>query len=150
MSDCVFPALSLQPVVSGRCEALFDFSAENSGELSFKTGDVIVTLEWVNEEWMTGRMGDQEGMFPVSFVKILEELPKQKHTADDPSGVCVCVCVCVCLCVCGAVCYNVADNYQPCTFLKCVVVSIHVLCVEANSNVRDPLSLSLLTQHSLT
>ena len=63
-----------QPV--GKCEASYDFTAENAGELSFKTGDVIVTLEWVNEEWMNGRLGEREGMFPVAFVKVLTELPK--------------------------------------------------------------------------
>lgn len=62
--------------MTGKCEALFDFKAENSGELSFKTGDIIVTLEWVNEEWISGRLGDEEGMFPVSFVKVLKELSK--------------------------------------------------------------------------
>ena len=78
-----------QAMVTGKCEALFDFTAENSGELNFKTGDIIVTSEWVNEEWMTGRMGDREGMFPVAFVKILEDLPKPKEWLK---GVCV-VCV---------------------------------------------------------
>lgn len=67
---------------------MFDFTAENNGELSFKTGDVITTLEWVNEEWMNGRMGSQEGMFPVAFVKILEELPKPTEAKDTSKGVC--------------------------------------------------------------
>ncbi|CAI8050943.1 SH3 domain-containing protein 19 [Geodia barretti] len=71
-----------ETVATGKCEALFDFNAGNSGELSFKTGDVIFTLEWVNEEWMNGRIGDREGMFPVGFVKVLEELPKPKDQKD--------------------------------------------------------------------
>ena len=69
--------------VTGRCEALFDFKAENSGELSFRTGDTIVTLEWVNEEWISGRLGDQEGMFPVAFVKVLKELPKPAANKEN-------------------------------------------------------------------
>ena len=77
-----------ETVVTGKCEALFDFNAGNSGELSFKTGDVISTLEWVNEEWMNGRIGDREGMFPVDFVKVLEELPKAKDQKDTSKGVC--------------------------------------------------------------
>ena len=79
---------------------MYDFTAENAGELSFKTGDLIVTLEWVNEEWMNGRIGDQEGMFPIEFVKILKELPKPKSTKETSEGVCVCVCVCVCVYSC--------------------------------------------------
>lgn len=69
--------------VTGKCEALFDFKAENSGELSFRTGDTIVTLEWVNEEWISGRLGDQEGMFPVAFVKVLKELPKPAANKEN-------------------------------------------------------------------
>ena len=66
---------------------MFDFTAENAGELGFKTGDVIVTSEWVNEEWMSGRLGGQEGMFPVAFVKILKELPTPTAAKDPPKGV---------------------------------------------------------------
>lgn len=73
----------------GKCEALFDYTPENAGELSFKAGDVILTLEWVNEEWMSGSLGEQEGMFPISFVKILKELPKPTHSKEPSKGVCV-------------------------------------------------------------
>lgn len=72
--------------MTGKCEALFDFNAENSGELSFKTGDTIETLEWVNEEWITGRLGNQEGMFPIAFVKILKELPKPAANKEANKG----------------------------------------------------------------
>jgi len=64
---------------AGKCEALFVFLSEVSGELSFSPGEVITTTEWVNEEWMKGTIGEREGMFPVSFVKVLEELPKQEQ-----------------------------------------------------------------------
>lgn len=64
----------LQP--TGKCEAVFDFTAENSGELTFTTGEVIETTDWVNEEWLSGRIGTKEGMFPLGFVKVLVELPK--------------------------------------------------------------------------
>ena len=61
--------------------------AENAGELSFKTGDIITTLEWVNEEWMVGRIGTREGMFPLGFVKIVDELPKAKGETAALKGV---------------------------------------------------------------
>ena len=47
-----------------------------AGELRFTAGEVIETTEWVNEEWMGGRIGDREGIFPVNFVKIIRDLPK--------------------------------------------------------------------------
>lgn len=33
------------------CRGLFDFNAENPGELSFKEGDVIKLLEKLDENW---------------------------------------------------------------------------------------------------
>lgn len=72
---------------TGRCKALFDFTAENAGELNFKSGDIIITLEWVNEEWMNGKLGEQEGMFPLSFVEIIEELPKQEKNKNPSKGI---------------------------------------------------------------
>jgi len=56
---------------------LFDFTGEGSGELIFSQGEIIMTTEWVNEEWLMGKIGDREGMFPASFVKIITELPKK-------------------------------------------------------------------------
>ncbi len=38
-------------------------------------GESIVTLEKVNEEWLKGRIGTREGMFPVAFVEVITELP---------------------------------------------------------------------------
>jgi hypothetical protein len=81
-SDATEPTAVAKPV-TGKCEALFDFTAENAGEMSFKTGDTIVTLEWVNEEWVNGRIGAREGIFPVAFVKVLEELPKATTTQKE-------------------------------------------------------------------
>ena len=72
---------------TGKCEALFDFQSEVSGELSFSPQEVITTTEWVNEEWMKGTIGEREGMFPVNFVKVLEELPKQEqHSVSGIAG----------------------------------------------------------------
>ena len=71
----------LQP--TGTCEALFDFTAENSGELTFTAGEVIETTDWVNEEWLSGRIGTREGIFPLGFVKVLVELPKPSTTQSS-------------------------------------------------------------------
>ena len=66
------------PQETGECEATFDFDGdEGAGELRFTTGEVIETIEWVNEEWISGRIGSREGIFPVAFVKVIKELPKQ-------------------------------------------------------------------------
>ena len=64
--------------VTGKCEALYDFTADNTGELKFTKGDIILTSGWVNDEWMEGEIGGRNGIFPVSYVKILVDLPKTK------------------------------------------------------------------------
>ncbi len=56
---------------------MHDFGAENAGDLAFTIGEIIITTEWVNDEWMSGRVGEREGMFPLAFVKVIDELPKE-------------------------------------------------------------------------
>ena len=37
-------------------------------------------LEKVNDEWMKGRIGAKEGLFPVNFVKVIIEIPEARTT----------------------------------------------------------------------
>ncbi|KAK7080673.1 hypothetical protein SK128_019266 [Halocaridina rubra] len=54
--------------------AEYDFTSSQQGDLDFKTGEVIQLLYRVNEEWLFGRCGLKEGMFPENFVKIVVPL----------------------------------------------------------------------------
>lgn len=36
----------------------------------------------IDNDWYVGRRGNQEGMFPVKFVEIIEDLP-QETTQED-------------------------------------------------------------------
>ena len=44
-----------------------------------QAGDEIVLLKRIDDEWYIGRLGDHEGMFPVKFVEIIEDLPQEKE-----------------------------------------------------------------------
>ena len=55
---------------------MYAFDAEQEGELSLRIGDIIITSSWVNDEWLFGKCNGQEGMFPLSFVEVLQGLPK--------------------------------------------------------------------------
>lgn len=77
-----FYSQSVDPA-TGEYEALFDFNTTNVGELSFKCGEVIITTEWIGDDWMYGRIGAREGMFPANFVKVLKELPKPADEIVD-------------------------------------------------------------------
>ena len=67
---------TLQPLATGTCESLYEFEGVVAdGELRFGPGETIITLEKVDEDWMRGRIGNMEGIFPVAFVKIISEIP---------------------------------------------------------------------------
>ena len=58
-----------------RAKATHMFVGENTNEISFDKGDVIVLLEHFNKDWMKGKIGNSVGLFPVNHVKILVDLP---------------------------------------------------------------------------
>lgn len=51
--------------------ALYDFDAQADGDLSFKAGDRIEVVERTDnaEDWWTGRLGAQQGVFPGNYVQ---------------------------------------------------------------------------------
>ena len=57
------------------CQALYDFEAENPGELAFKEGDLITLTSRVDENWFQGQRNGKTGIFPVTYVQVLIPLP---------------------------------------------------------------------------
>ncbi|XP_076262288.1 SH3 domain containing GRB2 like, endophilin-A isoform X2 [Rhynchophorus ferrugineus] len=57
------------------CTALYDFEAENPGELSFKENEVIILLNKIDENWFEGSLGGRTGYFPVNYVRVEVPLP---------------------------------------------------------------------------
>lgn len=64
---------------TGKCKAVFDFEGQGDNELSFAPGDMIDTLEEVDADWMRGRIGMREGIFPKSFVEVISEIPSSSQ-----------------------------------------------------------------------
>jgi Arf-GAP/SH3 domain/ANK repeat/PH domain-containing protein len=60
-----------------KCRALYDCEADNSDEISFRQGEIILILNERTEDdnWMEGLIldehGSRRGMFPISFVEFL-------------------------------------------------------------------------------
>ncbi|GAB0135398.1 hypothetical protein EsDP_00003738 [Epichloe bromicola] len=52
--------------------ALYDYSAQADGDLSFRAGDVIeiVTRTQNENEWWSGRLNGKEGQFPGNYVQL--------------------------------------------------------------------------------
>ncbi|KAI1327333.1 BAR domain-containing protein [Xylariaceae sp. FL0255] len=58
--------------VAEHVTALYDYSAQAEGDLSFRAGDVIeiVTRTQNENEWWTGKVNGKEGQFPGNYVKL--------------------------------------------------------------------------------
>jgi Arf-GAP/SH3 domain/ANK repeat/PH domain-containing protein len=70
--------LSAQSQGPPRCKALYDCSADNEDELSFREGDIILVTSTSTEDdnWMEGALEKNptvRGMFPISFVHMLPD-----------------------------------------------------------------------------
>jgi len=54
--------------------AIFDFEAENPGEISFKEGDIINLKSRLDENWLQGEVHGKTGIFPSSYVEVIRDL----------------------------------------------------------------------------
>jgi lipid-binding SYLF domain-containing protein len=54
--------------------ALFNFDADQPGDLGFKKGDIITVLKKTesDNDWWTGQIGTRHGIFPSNYVKMKE------------------------------------------------------------------------------
>uniref|UniRef100_A0A914CTU2 Uncharacterized protein n=1 Tax=Acrobeloides nanus TaxID=290746 RepID=A0A914CTU2_9BILA len=49
--------------------SIHDYTSDVPEDLSFKIGDVIEIIKYVNEDWIMGRLHDRAGLVPLNFVK---------------------------------------------------------------------------------
>jgi len=67
---------------------LFDSNllSQDSGDLSFRAGDIIEIVEETNADWWTGRVNGKEALFPSSYVERIET-PAAAPTPPAPTPV---------------------------------------------------------------
>ena len=71
-------------VVGPHCVARFDYLSDEAGDLRFNSGDVIKLVEHVADDWLKGEVDGRSGIFPVTFVEIVEDLPKPDVGTRQP------------------------------------------------------------------
>ena len=52
---------------------LFSFISSESGDLNFEKDSEILIIEEIDENWLRGQFKEKVGIFPASFVKIIQE-----------------------------------------------------------------------------
>ncbi|KAL0882290.1 hypothetical protein ABMA27_000813 [Loxostege sticticalis] len=72
-------------VIEGRARAKFDFTAQTNLELPLKKGEVVVLTRRIDQNWWEGRNGSKTGIFPDSYVTILQE-PSQSKPDNSATG----------------------------------------------------------------
>ncbi|XP_076178146.1 SH3 domain-containing lethal (3) 05822 isoform X2 [Ptiloglossa arizonensis] len=55
--------------------ALYDFPVTHADDLPFKQGDIVYLIKKINDDWMEGRIGNRQGIFPINFIDIKIPLP---------------------------------------------------------------------------
>lgn len=67
--------------------ALYDFQAENAGELGFKEGQTLKLFDQIDENWYEGGLegsdGLQTGIFPTNYVRVTQPIPSQNETTAN-------------------------------------------------------------------
>ncbi|KAI7897602.1 SH3 domain-containing protein [Cokeromyces recurvatus] len=81
------PAYSQKsPEPLATAEALYDYKGDPETDLSFKQGDIIEVIEYVNDDWWKGTVHGKSGIFPQNHVKKIPPSIKAKRPWIPPSS----------------------------------------------------------------
>lgn len=69
------PQKKQQTKTTGVGKARYEFKGETNEDLSFREGDTIELIRYINSEWMVGKLKGKTGQFPVNFIEIITPLP---------------------------------------------------------------------------
>ena len=56
----------------GKGRVKFNFVAQTPIELSLVKGELVIITRQVDEHWLEGRIGQRRGIFPITYVDILQ------------------------------------------------------------------------------
>lgn len=62
---------------------LHDFPAEQVDDLSLTAGEIVYLLEKIDTDWYRGKCGNQTGVFPANYVKVIIDIPEGGNGKGD-------------------------------------------------------------------
>ncbi|CAG7851740.1 SubName: Full=Uncharacterized protein {ECO:0000313/EMBL:CCA71661.1} [Serendipita indica DSM 11827] len=73
---------NIEPIITSRVCAIYDYKAQNEGELTFARGDVITVIQPSEEStfWWYGATKNDVGIFPFNYIDII---PDEKDDFSD-------------------------------------------------------------------
>jgi hypothetical protein len=84
------PATPLGPPVLAHASALYQYNAQDAGDLALMPNDRVFVTEYMNTEWWKGKneRTGMEGIFPASYVRKEEKslMPMATPSAPAPSN----------------------------------------------------------------
>uniref|UniRef100_A0A8C4X963 E3 ubiquitin-protein ligase SH3RF1 n=1 Tax=Erpetoichthys calabaricus TaxID=27687 RepID=A0A8C4X963_ERPCA len=73
-----------------QCKALYDFEVKDKEAdkdcLPFLKDDILTVIRRVDENWAEGMLGDKIGIFPISYVEVIQFCCKQLIELDKPTS----------------------------------------------------------------
>ncbi|XP_065180614.1 neutrophil cytosol factor 4-like [Sycon ciliatum] len=79
------PMASVKAVKGPRAQTDYPYTAQADDELSFRKGVTIALLQRIDDSWTQGKLAGKVGLFPSSYVTIIEDLPidEEDDNFDD-------------------------------------------------------------------
>ncbi|KAK5009809.1 hypothetical protein LTR28_013296, partial [Elasticomyces elasticus] len=80
------PAYGSAPAALAQATALYVYQPTDAGDLALQPNDHVTVLEYMNAEWWKGRSTrtGQEGIFPRSYVRVVEDNNMNKTAGAYP------------------------------------------------------------------
>ena len=64
-----FPSNYVELITFQKVRALYDYSPQSPGDLSFKAGDIVNVSKCVDNDWWDGELDGVSGSFPANYVE---------------------------------------------------------------------------------
>ena len=64
--------MTLKKPSEGKGRVKYNFVAQTPVELCLVKGEMVIIMRQVDEHWMEGRIGHRKGIFPISYIDVIQ------------------------------------------------------------------------------